>query len=211
MPTAPALAMVTLVAVLLTLTRIGASEPVSASALAAPVRASAAAAPAPESAPAAANTASYSLDELLAALRLVETGGLRHEGRHATGDGGKAIGPYQIHRSYWKDSRLPGTHEDCRDPAYAREVVMAYWRRYCPRELAQGEVEVLARVHNGGPEGHRKSATLKFWRKVETELQRARSKALPKPAVPQPNPRPNPQPNPKPIRSSDSAPKIEFC
>jgi hypothetical protein len=145
---------------------------------------------------------------LLAALRLVETGGLRHEGRHATGDGGKAIGPYQIHRSYWKDSRLPGTHEDCRDPAYAREVVMAYWRRYCPRELAQGEVEVLARVHNGGPEGYRKSSTLKFWRKVETELQRARSKALPTPALPTPA---APRPTPKSKHSNDSAPKLEFC
>jgi len=140
------------------------------------------ASPAPTAKPA---PASYSLEELLAALRLVETGGLKHEGRHATGDGGKALGPYQIHRAYWKDSGLAGSHEDCRDPAYAREVVQAYWRRYCPRELAEGNLEVLARVHNGGPEGHKKSATLRFWRKVEAELQKARGKAeLKAPAAP---------------------------
>lgn len=171
MPKAPAILMVTFVALLLTMTR---AEPTAASVE--PV-------PAPRSVVAAPIEHAYSLEELLAALRLVETGGLKHEGRHAVGDGGKAIGPYQIHRNYWKDSRLPGRHEDCRDPSYAREVVMAYWRRYCPQELARGDVEVLARVHNGGPEGHKKGATQIFWRKVEAELKKARAKAgAPKPA-----------------------------
>jgi hypothetical protein len=203
----PALLMGTLVAILITLSRLGNGEAaptaqplaampmataplvtaplvtaplVTAPLVTAPLASTASPAPTVKPAP-----ASYSLEELLAALRLVETGGLKHEGRHATGDGGKALGPYQIHRAYWKDSGLAGSHEDCRDPAYAREVVQAYWRRYCPRELAEGNLEVLARVHNGGPEGHKKSATLRFWRKVEAELQKARAKAeLKAPAAP---------------------------
>lgn len=176
MPAAPTLCMVTLVAVLITLTRIGDPDASSAAAAASAPAPVVVVEPVPSTAP-----APYSLDELLAALRLVETGGLKNEGRHATGDGGKAIGPYQIHRSYWKDAGLSGTHEDCRDPGYAREVVMAYWRRYCPKELANGDVETLARVHNGGPEGHKKPATLKFWNKVEAQLRKARSKPTPAP------------------------------
>src|SRR5262245_20264492 len=79
--------------------------------------------------------ARWTLAEILDALRTVETGGERNGGRHAIGDGGAAIGPYQIHRAYWIDAKLPGRFEDCRDPDYARAVVLAYWKRYCPEAL----------------------------------------------------------------------------
>ena len=120
-------------------------------------------------------TATWTLDETFVALREVETGGSPDGGRRARGDGGKAIGPYQIHRSYWQDSRVPGRYEDCLDPDYARTVITAYWRRYCPSALQQVDAEVLSRVHNGGPQGHRKKGTLVFWRKVERELGRQRA------------------------------------
>lgn len=112
----------------------------------------------------------WTLEQILDALRLVETGGEKDGGRHSTGDSGGAIGPFQVHRAYWIDARVPGRWEDCRDPRYARAVVVAYWKRYCPKALEALDAETLARVHNGGPDGAREKATLPFWRKVERAL-----------------------------------------
>jgi len=131
-------------------------------------------------------SAPWTLDELLDALRKVESGGLKDGGRKATGDGGKAIGPFQIHKPYWEDSKVPGKHDDCRDPEYARKVVQAYWKRYAPKALEAVDVESLARVHNGGPDGAKQECTLVFWRKVERELKAAREKRKPTPAPPKP-------------------------
>jgi hypothetical protein len=113
---------------------------------------------------------SWSLSEILAAIRAVETGGSPDGGRGALGDRGEAVGPYQIHRAYWEDARVPGAHSDCRDPEYARGVVLAYWKRYCPQALATCDAEALARIHNGGPSGAAKTSTIPFWRRVEREL-----------------------------------------
>ena len=133
------------------------------------------AAPAPAAPPAP--RSAWTLDEVLAALREVESGATPDGGRNARGDGGRALGPYQIHRAYWQDARVPGRYEDCRDPAYARRVVEAYWRRWCPRALSDVDAQVLARVHNGGPQGHTKAATRAFWTKVERALVRARQRS----------------------------------
>ena len=84
----------------------------------------------------------------------------------AVGDGGRAIGPYQIHRSYWKDSGVPGRYEQCRDRAYAERVMKAYWSRYCPKAWESRDWQTLARVHNGGPDGHRQRSTTAYWNKV---------------------------------------------
>ncbi|MBI5362961.1 MAG: hypothetical protein HZA53_07255 [Planctomycetes bacterium] len=132
-------------------------------------------APAKEIDPRAATTSvarakRWTLEQILDALRLVETGGEKDGGRNSTGDSGGAIGPYQIHRAYWIDARVPGRWEDCRDPRYARAVVIAYWKRYCPKALEALDPETLARVHNGGPDGAREKSTLPFWRKVERAL-----------------------------------------
>ena len=110
---------------------------------------------------------------VLRAIRQVETGGCA-DPANATGDGGRAIGPYQIHRVYWQDAveydpSIGGTYADCRDEAYARRVVVAYVSRYI-RSGAEWTPERCARVHNGGPKGHRKAATVKYWRKVESFL-----------------------------------------
>jgi len=114
--------------------------------------------------------APWTLDEVFAALREVESGGTADGGRSARGDGGRALGPYQIHRPYWQDARVPGRYEDCADAAYSRRVVLAYWSRWCPRALANVDAEVLARVHNGGPQGHTKLGTRPFWARVERAL-----------------------------------------
>lgn len=114
--------------------------------------------------------APWTLDEVLSALRQVESGGHPDEGRGASGDHGAALGPYQIHRAYWQDARVPGRYEQCRDPSYSRAVVLAYWRRWCPRALESVDAEVLARVHNGGPRGAGRASTRPFWIKVERAL-----------------------------------------
>ena len=105
------------------------------------------------------------LDQILDAICTVETGG-----RDVTGDHGAAIGPYQIHAAYWKDSGVPGRYEDCHDDAYSRQVILEYWRRYCPAAVKSLDAETLARVHNGGWNGMKKIATLKYWVKVKASL-----------------------------------------
>jgi hypothetical protein len=82
------------------------------------------------------------------------------------GDNGAALGPLQIHRAYWKDSGVPGTYSQCADLAYSRRVATAYLKRYAKSAWDAGRVDVLARVHNGGPSGHRKQSTLAYSRKV---------------------------------------------
>lgn len=106
------------------------------------------------------------LRPLFSALATVESGG----DDAAVGDGGKSIGRYQIGRLYWMDAKVPGRYEDVLDPAYAERVMLAYWSRWCPEALANRDYEVLSRVHNGGPRGAKKSATLPYWKKVEKAL-----------------------------------------
>ena len=110
---------------------------------------------------------------ILDAIEKVETGGQR-DPANAIGDGGKALGPMQIHRVYWLDAvdHDPSlvangeTYDSVRDRAYARRVVMAYWSRYAK----SWDSETLARVHNGGPKGATKRATLGYWAKVKVKL-----------------------------------------
>jgi hypothetical protein len=97
------------------------------------------------------------------ALHHVETSGRLGPIR---GDNGAALGPLQIHRAYWKDSGVPGTYSQCADLAYSRRVVTAYLKRYARSAWDAGRVDQLARVHNGGPSGHRKQSTLAYSRKV---------------------------------------------
>ena len=110
---------------------------------------------------------------LLDAIRIVESGG----NDNAVGDGGNAIGPYQIWRNYWKDAvdhdpSIGGKYEDCFDQKYAEKIVNAYMDLYAiPRRLGHDPTfEDIARIHNGGPNGHRKKATVSYWEKVQKEL-----------------------------------------
>ena len=101
------------------------------------------------------------------ALHVVET-----SGRHGpiVGDGGKALGPLQIHRAYHADSRVAGDYSRVADLAYSRRVATAYFKRYAPAAWAAGDVETLARVHNGGPRGHLKPATKSYAAKVRAQM-----------------------------------------
>lgn len=109
-------------------------------------------------------------DKLLDAIRQVESNG----DDSAVGDKGKAIGPYQIWKDYWKDaceydpSLKSGTYEDCFDPSYAKRVVIAYLSRYGKGKSADD----LVRIHNGGPSGHKKSSTKAYLAKIRRELKK---------------------------------------
>jgi hypothetical protein len=95
-------------------------------------------------------------DSFFRALHVVETSGRTGP---ILGDGGKALGPLQIHRAYHADSRVAGDYSRVADLHYSKRVATAYLKRYAPVAWAAGDVEMLARVHNGGPRGHLKPAT----------------------------------------------------
>ena len=98
------------------------------------------------------------------ALHLVETSGRTGP---ILGDGGRALGPLQIHKSYHADSRVAGDYSRCADLEYSKRVATAYLKRYAPAAWAAGDVERLARVHNGGPRGHLKPATKGYGARVK--------------------------------------------
>jgi hypothetical protein len=95
-------------------------------------------------------------DSFFRALHIVETSGRTGP---ILGDNGKALGPLQIHRSYHADSRVAGDYSRVADLDYSKRVATAYLKRHAPVAWAAGDVETLARVHNGGPRGHLKPAT----------------------------------------------------
>jgi len=107
-----------------------------------------------------------------AAIRQVESGGRSD----AVGDGGRSCGAYQIGRAYWQDACEWGGVDwsydrYVRDAARCEQVMRWYWQRYVPGAYQRGELEVLSRVHNGGPRGHTKQATLAYWRKIKQALE----------------------------------------
>lgn len=89
-------------------------------------------------------------EKFWSALHQIESGGAIGQ---TIGDNGAALGPYQIHRAYFKDSKIKGDYSQCADLAFSRKVVTAYLQRYAPKAWAAGEsgCEVLFRTHNGGP------------------------------------------------------------
>ena len=119
------------------------------------------------------------LRPLFRAIRTVETSGGGSPSRQV-GDGGRSLGPYQISYRYWADSGVRGRWAQCYDRRYSETVMLAYWNRHCPNALRQRNAEVLARIHNGGPEGCMKGATWGYWQKVKRTLHEKTSSAKPR-------------------------------
>ena len=99
---------------------------------------------------------------LLDAIRQVESGG-----RCVTGDSGRAVGVYQIHKVYVDDvnriAKTKYTYADRNDEAKSRKMVEIYLTHY-----GKGKSQLdMARIHNGGPTGHKKQATLKYAEKIK--------------------------------------------
>lgn len=112
---------------------------------------------------------------ILNAIRAVETGA-ESDPDHAIGDGGKALGAYQIHRSYWldateKDPALRSLgYESVTDRDIAERVVIAYLTRYAPN----WKLDTVSRIHNGGPRGHLKDSTKAYAAKAAKAAKEAR-------------------------------------
>lgn len=89
------------------------------------------------------------------------------------GDNGRSLGPLQISRAYFADSKVKGAYEQVADLQFAITVASAYMRRYEPEAWRQGNVEILARLHNAGPSWRRKlAATDSYAAKVRREMRK---------------------------------------
>lgn len=112
---------------------------------------------------------SINAGELVEAIHMVESSG--RTGAGIIGDNGKAIGPLQIHKVCWLDAveydkSIGGSYQDCHKLDYAKKVFNAYIKRYGKGKT----LEQQARIWNGGPKGHKKQATIKYWQKVKRFL-----------------------------------------
>lgn len=103
---------------------------------------------------------------LVAAIAAIETGSTGP----IPGDGGRAIGPLQIHQCVIDDvNRIAGSQlslQDAENPIYAKficQVYLGYWSKRLDHEPT---VEELARIWNGGPWGPAKPATADYGRRV---------------------------------------------
>jgi len=87
------------------------------------------------------------------------------------------LGCYQIRECFWIDAlehdpSIGGEYEDVIDREYAEKCIHAYWDRYATEKRLGRPVtdEDRARMHNGGPNGHKKTSTIKYWNKIQNEL-----------------------------------------
>jgi hypothetical protein len=109
------------------------------------------------------------LRPLLDALATVES----NNNDDAVGDAGKALGRYQIWEIYWQDAvehcpRLKRAGYECvKDKVYAERVLVAYMLRYARKAVEDNNYQKLSRIHNGGPRGYKKKATVAYWNKVD--------------------------------------------
>ena len=106
------------------------------------------------------------------ALHLVESGG--RVGK-IMGDNGRALGPLQIHKEYWKDAisfdkSIGGSYSDCADLNYSIKIVTAYLNRYAKNAVVNNDYKTLARIHNGGISGNNKNSTIEYWNKIKKHL-----------------------------------------
>ncbi len=121
-------------------------------------------------------------DTLFDAIQAVESGGCP-DPLNALGDNGRSYGPFQIMKGYWTDAvghdpslAADGkTWENTRGPGsvdYSKKVIQAYMNRYATASrLGRPPTnQDIARIHNGGPNGHKKDGTLEYWRKVSAKL-----------------------------------------
>jgi hypothetical protein len=120
----------------------------------------------------------HTFEDLLDAIEWVESKG----NPLAVGDGGEAIGAYQIHKIYVDDvnriwrghGRIDGffEYDDRLSSNESRRMVAKYLKHY------GGTFEEMARKHNGGPKGHLKESTKPYWEKVKARLYRTDKRNL---------------------------------
>jgi len=127
-------------------------------------------------------------DAFADAVADVESGGEpEHLRDTCVGDGGAALGRYQIHEIFVREcNRILGRAvyipADRTDPVKARDMTILhathYWQRLRGLERTYRN---LYRIHNGGPSGHRKPATeanaRKFDRAMASRIATAKGRA----------------------------------
>lgn len=90
---------------------------------------------------------------------------------HAVGDNGRAVGPLQIHKEVVDDVNkaygMNYTYDDRKSIDKSREICRKYLLLHGGRKATN---EKYARIWNGGPGGHRKRSTSKYWVKVRRRL-----------------------------------------
>mgnify|MGYP002638983567 FL=1 len=107
--------------------------------------------------------------QIIIILIMVESGG----DDRAIGDNGLSWGPLQISQAYVDDANQhAGTsfvHADAFDRPKATAMFRAYMDRYATeRRLGHTPtLEDICRIHNGGPNGWKRSSTDAYWAKVQ--------------------------------------------
>lgn len=110
-----------------------------------------------------------SLSAIIAVLVSIESSG----NDLAIGDGGKARGPLQIHKSVVDDvNRISGRKfqwSRMTNRAEAQQVATIYLSHYASETRLghKPSAEEVARIWNGGPRGHKRSATDAYARKFK--------------------------------------------
>jgi hypothetical protein len=106
--------------------------------------------------------------EFIMLLSMVESIGNPHAiGRHGE------LGMLQMTSAYVQDAAehagTDWTHEDAIDEVLAIKIFRAYMARYATEERLGRPVnlEDIARIHNGGPNGYLKKSTELYWKKVQ--------------------------------------------
>lgn len=95
-------------------------------------------------------------DRFYMAIRRVESS----DGKHLTGDAGRSNGPYHISRDYWTDACKAGGLDwdyDTRvnDRDRCEYVMLSFWSCHDREAVDRLEFEILAALHQRGPEGWR--------------------------------------------------------
>lgn len=97
----------------------------------------------------------------------------------AIGDGGDAVGIFQIHKIYVDDvnriAKTSYTYEDRFSVKKSTEMIEIYLNHYSKvyknKTGKEATNEVKARIHNGGPNGWSKKSTERYWKRVKKYLQ----------------------------------------
>lgn len=96
-----------------------------------------------------------------------------NNGMYVVGDNGKAIGCLQIWKSVVDDvnkySKVKYTYDDRYDKEKSYQMFRLYVGHYATQKRLGRKPtnEDMARIWNGGPNGHKKIATVKYWNKVK--------------------------------------------
>jgi hypothetical protein len=100
--------------------------------------------------------------KLIKAIHQVEVGGRLGPIRGPHGE----LGPLQIRYIYWLSSGVKGSFSQCGDYNYSVKVVTAYLNRFGYKAIMKKDYQTLARIHNGGPNGHKNRSTLVYWNRI---------------------------------------------